>query len=55
MKNNKRTTLNFKKQTITRLTEATVRGGFAVMATQSNQQQTGCQTNCQPDNKSFNC
>lgn len=55
MKKNKKTKLNFRKQTITKLIEATIRGGYIAIATQSDQQKTGCHTNCQPDNKSFNC
>lgn len=57
MKKHKKTKLNFKKQTITKLTESLIRGGaqIAIEATQSDQQKTGCHTNCQPGNKSFDC
>ncbi len=57
MKKDKKTKLNFKKHTITKLTESLIKGGaqIAIEATQSNQQKTGCQTNCQPGNESFKC
>lgn len=57
MKKDKKTKLNFKKQTITKLTESLIRGGaqIAIEATQSDQQKTGCHTNCQPGNESFKC
>ncbi|QHI38789.1 hypothetical protein IMCC3317_41890 [Kordia antarctica] len=42
MKTNRFSKLNFAKQTISRLDSTVVLGG----ATQSNQQRTGCQTNC---------
>ncbi len=55
MKTIKKTKLALEKQIITKLTEETIKGGYIAIATQSDQQKTGCQTNCQPSNKSFNC
>lgn len=45
MKTNKKANLNFAKQTISLFTINNVKGGVAA-GTQSNQQKTGCQTNC---------
>lgn len=45
MKTNRKAKLNFAKQTISQFTIKNVKGG-AVGGTQSNQQKTGCQTNC---------
>ena len=57
MKRDIKTKLHFKKQTITKLTEATIKGGHMAIAiaTQSDQQKTGCQTNCQSNNNSSKC
>ncbi len=38
---------------ITKLFKAKVIDGFIAIATQSNQHQTGCHTNCKPVNKSL--
>lgn len=49
MKTNKLMKLNLAKQTISKLGSNIIKGGFAI-ATQSNNQITGCNTNCNTSN-----